>query len=662
VAKAKGKSQVFEALNLGIDTRVFQPEGRASDAQGVVFSQNGELVKARGIQPFVGTWDTTPNPFTTNPVVGLGVFNHHGQTDILVNYDDTIAVLRQDGLTSGTYTSVSGRFVATRPRDAHRFIQSGDICIITNGMDENLKWDGEKFTPLGISATPPPPSVITDADGKLWTGGDRTGEFWEGRYIEGNIDANTKYLYRLTWVNDKGQESEGGNESNAAIDGAEDDVTPGDEVSHHVILVAELASTPPTADIVGRALYRSTDSGQTWSFIAYLPGTSTNHYWDYTQPGTEAPLLLPIAGTNKPPPVVKWAFPFRTRTYYGGDVDNPTLLFYSRQDGMKEAVSAANFIDTGGSDGESISGWALARDFALIFRQRSIFMLTHDKSELPILTPIYHGAGAVSDRAIATFDGKVYFMSEDGIYVTDGSKTSRMSAELDKKVQRLPRATLADTVAWTDTRNRMVMFSVCPGPGVENSEVWAIYTDTGAFTRLTDMGVYSAIHYREETLVGFDSDLPYPLNDVGMWDVQGTVRADGYPGAFETRWLTLGDPEAGKDVWRVDVIYVQTGDITMTVGWSTDWDDRTTAGTDTLDLADADATIWNEGSWGTGTWDKARVRIARVDVTDAFDIKCIRFKLSTPTSTKGSTPFRLVALRIHYADHGIRDYGTDLPT
>jgi hypothetical protein len=659
VAGAKGKRKFFEALSLGIDTRTFQSEGRASDAVGVGFTLEGDLGKVYGIQPFVAAWDTSPSPMNTDPIVGIGIFNHHGVTDILLNYAGTISVLRHDGVDTNQYAQVTGRFSASRPRDAHRFVQSGDVMVITNGYDQNLKWDGIKFSPLGIAAVPPPPSIATDADGKLWTGGDREGEFWEGRFIEGNIDSNTQYRYKMTWLNDKGQESEPSNESNVAIDGSEDDVDADPAVSHHLVLVTELAAEAPSVDIVGRVLYRSTDGGLVWYFNHFLPGTSTDTLWDYITPGTEAGDVLPDGGTNSPPPVSKWAFPFRTRTYYGGDSANPTLLYYSRENGMKESVSAANFIDTGGSDGEALTGWALSRDFALIFRQRSVFMLTHDKSELPILTPVYRGAGAVSDTAIASFDGKVYFMSEDGIFVTDGSETTRLSAELDQRVRRIPKAFLVDTVAWVDPRNRMVCFSICPGPSDSNKEVWAIYTESGAFTRLENFDIYSAARFRGETLVGFEYGAG-STQELGMWDCQGDLATETFDAFFETRWLTLGDAEADKDVYRVDVIYVQTGDHSMVVGWAKDWDDRATTATDTFPLADADATVWNEGNWGTGTWDKPRVRIARVDITDAFHIKSIRFKFST---VKGpASRFRIVGIRVHYADHGIRDYGTDLPT
>ena len=52
------------------------------------------------------------------------------------------------------------------------------------------------------------------------------------------------------------------------------------------------------------------------------------------------------------------------------------------------------------------------------------------------------GVGAISDKAIVPFDGKVYFLSDDGFFVTDGNKVTHLSAALDDWVRLLPQAHL----------------------------------------------------------------------------------------------------------------------------------------------------------------------------------------------------------------------------
>ena len=735
MSEAKGKRKKFGPLQVsGIDTRVWQKEGSASDIKGALFTVRGEVVKAEGIKPLydhIGgagqLWpgmkglgpSNSPTPFN-GPMYALGAFHHDGMTDILVQFNDagaefsSLVVIRAQpgGQTMNFFSALNGLSPARGPGDSYRFVQSGDILICTNGVDPNYKWDGYKFSPLGISELPPAPNVPVKSVADLSVSGvTPTGDFpstslgpcyienaskglWESYCIKVDTSAvePQRFSYRMTWVNDKGQESEAGPPSNTLTDAGwmtTKSVVAGSLVpfpewgdnsgAYYVIRVQGLSADAPSSDIVARHLYRSTDGGLTWIFHSRLPGNSTENMWDYVRPGVlDASAALKEDGSGKPPPIAKWAFVYRTRTYYGGLPAMPSTIAYSNKDGGKEGVATASYVDLASHTPDGLTGYAGSQDYALVFKRRSFYMLTHDKEELPILTPISQGVGAGSDKAIASFEGTTYWLSEMGFYSYDGSKEKPMSMELNERFKTLPPSKLRDAFAWIDQEERRVFFSLCGGPGSENKEVWAIHVDTGAFSVLDGYELFSAVHYDKYTYVSY-KDTKNNYYDLGLWGVQSEIGGYHSPdpvlpstpttGAFETSWLTLENPNSDKTFQRLDIYYIQSTSRPMDVSWFLDWDDRY-VGSKTMNLMANEATVWQGAgspvTWGSGlTWDSGRVRSLRVDLQDSEERplhgKCIKFRIrDLDLASSTETPWRIVGFLLHYTDFGTRSEGTDI--
>jgi len=742
VSDGKGKRKKFEPLQIrGIDTRVWQKEGSSNDIKGALFTVRGEVAKAPGIKPIYDVYHPdggTPlfwpgmklagpggasTPFN-GPLYALGAFHHHGITDLIAQFNDSggefshLVVIRP---TIGSAVTIdpfvgaqlNGLSPARGPGDSYRFVQSGDILICTNGVDPNYKWDGYKFSPLGISDLPPAPVVpvksVTDVSYIVGSGASLFVNNAQGPcYIENSpkglwgdfsikVDTTSvqpqRFQYRMTWVNDKGQESEGGSVSNSLTDAgwvSTDSILPNpsdvpfpewgnNNGAYYVVKVDGLAADVPSIDIVARHLYRSTDGGLTWLFHSRLPGNNTETLWDYVSPGELDPTAeLASDGSGKAPPIATWAFPYRTRTYYGGLYSMNSTLAYSNKNGGKEGVATANYIDLGSHDPDALTGYSVSQDYALIFKRRSFYMLTHDKEELPIITPISQGVGAVSDKAIASFEGKTYWISEMGFYSYDGSKAYAMSLELNERFKSLPPAKLRDAFCWIDPAERRVMFSVCGGPGDVNEDVWAIHVDSGAFSILDGYEIASAVSYDKYTYVGY-RDTNNNIYDLGMWGVQSEI--GGYhsvtpvlppsptSGSFETAWLTLDNPNSDKTFQRLDVFYVQTTKNPINFSWYLDWDDRY-SGTKSITLAEDAATTWGTSAstinWDSGIlWDSERVRSLRIDLVDTEERslhgKAIKFKFKDKDVVEDTeTPWKIVGFLLCYTDFGTRSEGTDL--
>ena len=637
-ADAIKKPQVWvEALLGGIDGAVFQRDSTATDIVGALFGSRGVLQKAGGIQELI-QWSS--DPLSSSTVFRLALFTHHNSVDIVMAHGGKIQVIQ--GKT--VKTIATGRHDPASPREADRMVQIDDVLIITNGRDPNIKWDGHNATsPLGITSRPAPPQTFIYDDESTTSG------MWSPLAItQGN---NHEFSHAITWVNDKGQES---NASPASFTVSESDHV---GANRRYGLAVYHADEPPSDDIVERNVYRSTD-GITFKFVGNYRGVKSRTFFESLVPGTEGTTVMPGSGTNTAPPVSVWCFPFRGRVYYL-PADERSTLVYSNA-GAKEAASTVNRIDVSGRDGEDLVAWAVPSDYALVFKRNSIHRITHDKYGLPIIRPESASVGAVSDGAVATFEGRTYFLHRTGMYIHDGGRVVPLATQLSEAVADLPGAYLEDAFMWVDVAARNVMLSINAGPGASNNQVWSVDVDTTQVTRLP-FKITAAIPLAEDVVVGF---LDGSSNSkLGLWGSGDDVAGVAFEGQYTGRWLHMGRPQADKIFHRLDVWFVQTGSHNLTVDVALDWDDRSSnSGTLPLyDTGDEDgvgkAPAWSDGNWGAArSWDGPRLRSVRFNLEDRIG-KAIRFKLGT---TAADTPWRLVRYEVHYAEHGVRSQGLNV--
>ena len=385
---------------------------------------------------------------------------------------------------------------------------------------------------------------------------------------------------------------------------------------------------------------------------------TSNTHFDVRRVATASVTPAPSPGENNPPPSARWAFSFRGRVYYRGE---NSLLRYSKMN-FPEAVSVANFIEINSNDGDEITAWGAAQDYAIIFKRNSAYLLTHSKTNDPIITPLQSTFGAVTDRAVISFDNNTYFMSDVGFHLFDGSSFKRLSSVLDEMVKQLPKHTREAATVFADRQENRVYISVNGNPGVENNEVWVIHTDTGAFTIIKDRSVVAAIPYKGEVVIASNSDSDGNAN-LFLWGCGYDLDGEAFTGSYSTEWLELKNPHSDKRFYKILLYFIQTGDISMSVSWYTDWDDRVASGSTTVKVDADDAVEWGATvTWDTTkTWDERRLVSKFVDLPEgegtpqAIIAKSIRFKFETDAL---NTPFRLVGWQVVADDYGERAEGS----
>jgi len=134
--------------------------------------------------------------------------------------DDAQSSLRYVRMDTGTTTEFAvRRRVATGP--GGQFLEHGRWLYHLNGLEQPIRWDGERVVPLGFATAPPAPVVLgpdqgfvkNDRAGILsypatWSSGagPRTSQRGVGEFPAGE-DAPWRRGYAISYVNDQGQES-----------------------------------------------------------------------------------------------------------------------------------------------------------------------------------------------------------------------------------------------------------------------------------------------------------------------------------------------------------------------------------------------------------------------------------------------------------------------
>lgn len=610
-----------------------------------------------------------------------------------------------------------------RPNKYPRFTDAGQFLIITVDGMKPRKWDGRLLTMVGIQSIPEPVQVaamvgLGDKKDEPTSKPDSAGDFWESHCFDQDDATAAEVEYYQTFMNMYGQESNlsavsnrlvlsdyldvsvkksfnpmfGGNASvgntinvgattgypagysvttegsyNTSTSTSGDPLTnvtrisganAGSSQNRRIVAFLDLGDPPPEVDITHRLLYRSI-SGQPPVALPRKLGVASNTHFDVRRIVAASATPAPGPGENDPPPPARWCFMFRGRAYYRGE---GSILYYSKLN-FPEAVSTTNFIEINTSDGDEITAWGASQDYAIIFKRKSAFLLTHDKSEEPVITPLQGTFGAITDRAVITYDNNTYFLSDIGFHLFDGSSFKRLSSVLDQKVKQLPMHTRESATVFADRANNRVYISVNGNPGVENNQVWAIHTDNGAFTVIDNRPVAAAVPYKGEVILAAkDSGDDYNLF---LWGTGYDLDGEAFTGSYSTEWIELKNPHSDKRFYKLLMYFVQTGNISMTVSWYADWDERTPAGSATFTLKADDALYWDDSTktWSTSyKWDSRRLVSKFVDLKEtlnsvAQDItaKAVRFEFKT---TAVDTPFRLVGWQVVADDYGERAEGT----
>ncbi len=109
---------------------------------------------------------------------------------------------------------------------------------------------------------------------------------------------------------------------------------------------------------------------------------------------------------------------YHDRAWYAGNPTFPDRVYFS-EIGEPESVGAESFVFT--RDGEAVTGIKRVRDYLVIFCKRSTYTLqgfTESDFNVQKASP---NIGCISYGSIVNIDDRLWFASEHGVYLFDGS-------------------------------------------------------------------------------------------------------------------------------------------------------------------------------------------------------------------------------------------------
>jgi hypothetical protein len=118
------------------------------------------------------------------------------------------------------------------------------------------------------------------------------------------------------------------------------------------------------------------------------------------------------------PPYTLYSEVYRHRLWYGGDPAHPDYIWFSESE-SPELVDSLSFFRT--TSGEAVTGMKRLGESLVIFTINTIDVITGYREEDFFIRPFSPSVGCISHHAIQNIHDRLWFPSQTGVYVYDGS-------------------------------------------------------------------------------------------------------------------------------------------------------------------------------------------------------------------------------------------------
>jgi hypothetical protein len=360
--------------------------------------------------------------------------------------------------------------------------------------------------------------------------------------------STSSWVYRCTYVDESGNESNAGPLSEAAAN------TIGDTDYGSIVLTNIPISDNPS--VVRRKLYRTVASGSTYLFLDAVNDNVTTTYTDIkpdTSLGTSTP---PTAGAlitdNSPPPNAGICAIWKRTAFLAGDPLNPSILYYSRYD-MLDSFPLINALEFD----ERITGIYVTYVGIVVATENAYWRVISDNPDY-VVDKVMEGMGCVGPRACGPARVAGWIVDRDGMRLYDLQQAIKVSEVIRDRVDKFYKNELQDTHTAHFKKNNCVLWFTQDSEGV--------YSDIYSFQYMMDdirKGKYSQVIPNPTTLnylhtfeiedseggahiyACAEDGMVYEFfaDDVYDWvDATGTVQA--MTCEFNTTWMRLAAMES----------------------------------------------------------------------------------------------------------------------
>lgn len=352
----------------------------------------------------------------------------------------------------------------------------------------------------------------------------------------GNLDGT--YDYKITFYS-----STWGQESPACAASAT--VAPVDKQ-------VDITSIPTTSDVrVDKVrIYRRKVSAYetTWHYVKEIAEGTTSTTDNALDQDVSQLTIAPLSFDGTIPTPRYLAYQADVTFLAGFDL-YPTRLYYTPPG---QPWAAYQYIEVGlGHDTEPITGLCAFQGILVVFKERSIWVLSGNSADTFYLRKVHPKIGCRSHHSIVLIGSVIYFLSEDGFYAFDGANATPLSgAEAldpirpDIVVRNYARDRYC--VGIHDPHNAIILWTYSSGSSAVNDTVYAFHYEA---SRFLEFPVYSPWRFADGvSFVGRLSDpttrdrlLHVGLNSGALLYLSGSSDG-GQP--IEWNWRS-GDMDAG---------------------------------------------------------------------------------------------------------------------
>jgi hypothetical protein len=356
-------------------------------------------------------------------------------------------------------------------------------------------------------------------------------------------------------------------------------------------------------------------------------GTDNTHSWD----GASVVLnsgLVDLGSTTVPK--AKYGMWWKNYMFMAGESDlngttYPSRVWFSNIGDADTWTTGTDYFDVGLSDGQEITGIGLLGEYLVVFKRKSIYVLTGSgpadwrlSGTVNNLVNVENSVGCVSHRSIVQIGNDLWFMSDDGIRSLRRNEeggsplTGIVSGNIQGTIDSLNPSAL-DKICAT-LYDKRVYYAMPTGSSTYNNIVMV------ADTRITLDKPYNpfpwtkytgwqpavfAVHRPSSQLTLYfgngSADSKVFIGETGSTDVAavGTLANSGkIDFDYRSKMIDLRQPEMDKTFRFMKVGVQSGGDYDVTVYTSVDGQVYTNRGVINLSSGD----LWNTGVWDTATW------------------------------------------------------------
>ena len=296
--------------------------------------------------------------------------------------------------------------------------------------------------------------------------------------IAGTYDWKVTY-YSSTW----GQESPASDVIVTAA-GTPLTLTSGNSAVIDVSAISGAFCTDARVDKL-RLYRRKVSAGESiWTFAKEEDITASD-IDDYKQDGSlDTTRIAPLSLTTALPNFRYMAFQADVLFMAGADSE-PTRVYYSLPG---QPWSATGFIETGsGFDTDRVTGLAAFQGIVVIFKERSIWLLSGNSEESFYLRKVVPDIGCKSHFSVVNVNDLLYFLAEDGFCTFDGATAKPISGSkpdpIRADVARRNMSRDKYVVGCKDRLQGAIWWFWTSENSVENDKVYVYFIDESKLTK-----------------------------------------------------------------------------------------------------------------------------------------------------------------------------------